>query len=121
MGAPNARRGASHLTNLSAREALAQGTLDALASDYHPPSMFGAAYALAGEGLCDFATAVGFVTSGPARIAGLKDRGRIAAGSRADLVAIERRGPHPVVRQTWIAGKPVLGLDLGQREASLVS
>jgi alpha-D-ribose 1-methylphosphonate 5-triphosphate diphosphatase len=110
MGAPNARRGRSHLTNLSAREALALGTLDALASDYHPPSMLGAAYALAAEGLCDFARAIALVTSGPARIAGLDDRGRIAPGLRADLVAVEPRGAHPVVRQTWVRGTPVLGL-----------
>lgn len=120
MGAPNARRGRSHLTNLSAREALAAGTLDALASDYHPPSMFGAAYALAAEGLCDIGPAIALVTSGPARIAGLGDRGRIAPGLRADLVAIEPRGVHPVVRQTWVRGAPVLGLH-PVAEAALVS
>jgi len=121
MGAPNARRGRSHLTNLSAREALELGVLDALASDYHPPSMFGAAYALAAEGLCDLATAIGLVTQGPARIAGLRDRGRILPGLRADLVAIETRGAHPVVRQTWVAGKPALGIDFAAREVSFAS
>jgi alpha-D-ribose 1-methylphosphonate 5-triphosphate diphosphatase len=121
MGAPNARRGRSHLTNLSAREALTLGTLDALASDYHPPSMFAAAYMLAAEGLCSFTRAIALVTSGPARIAGLEDRGRIVAGLRADLVAIESRGAHPVVRQTWVGGKPALGLIEQDREASLVS
>jgi len=121
MGAPNARRGRSHLTNLSARDALALGTLDALASDYHPPSMFAAAYSLAAEGACDISAAIGLVTSGPARIADLHDRGRIAPGLRADLVAIEPRGSHPVVRQTWVAGKPVLGFDLAPVEASMAT
>jgi alpha-D-ribose 1-methylphosphonate 5-triphosphate diphosphatase len=121
MGAPNARRGRSHLTNLSAREALALGTLDALASDYHPPSLFAAAYLLAAEELCSFARAIGLVTAGPARIVGLSDRGRIAPGCRADLVAIEVRGGHPIVRQTWVAGEPVLGLDLRAGEAALAS
>ncbi|MBV8584211.1 MAG: alpha-D-ribose 1-methylphosphonate 5-triphosphate diphosphatase [Candidatus Eremiobacteraeota bacterium] len=121
MGAPNARRGRSHLTNLSAREALALGTLDALASDYHPPSLFAAAYALAGEDLCPLEDAIGLVTAGPARIARLEDRGRIAPGLRADLVAIERRGWHPVVRQTWVGGKPVLGVALSPLETSMAS
>ncbi len=121
MGAPNARRGRSHLTNLSAREALDLGVLDALASDYHPPSMFAAAYALAAEGLCDLSSAIALVTQGPARIAGLRDRGRIVPGLRADLVAIEVRGAHPVVRQTWVAGKPVLGIDFAAREVSFAS
>lgn len=121
MGAPNARRGRSHLTNMSAREALELGVLDALASDYHPPSMFGAAYALAAEGLCDLPRAIGFVTAGPARIAGLADRGRLRPGLRADLVAIEPRGAHPVVRQTWVGGRAVLGLGEPVAGAALVS
>ncbi len=110
MGAPNARRGGSHVENLSAREALAGGWLDALGSDYHPPSLLGAAYALAAERLCSFAQAIELVAGGPARIAGLADRGTIAPGQRADLVAIEARGLHPIVRQTWIAGAPALGV-----------
>jgi alpha-D-ribose 1-methylphosphonate 5-triphosphate diphosphatase len=119
MGAPNARRGRSHLTNLSAREALALGTLDALASDYHPPSVFAAAYMLAAEQLCSFEAAIALVSSGPARVVGLTDRGRIAPGMRADLVAIEARGVHPVVRQTWVAGVPVLGLDRDALEVAI--
>ncbi|MGH8934259.1 MAG: alpha-D-ribose 1-methylphosphonate 5-triphosphate diphosphatase, partial [Egibacteraceae bacterium] len=86
MGAPNARRGTSHMANLSAREALASGWLDGLASDYHPPSMLAAAYLLAGEPDVGWPRAVGLVTAGPARLAGLADRGVIAPGQRADLV-----------------------------------
>jgi alpha-D-ribose 1-methylphosphonate 5-triphosphate diphosphatase len=107
MGAPNARRGVSHYGNLSARGALAEGCLDALASDYHPPSLLVAAYLIAET--CDWATAMGLVTEGPARLAGLEDRGRIAVGRRADLAAVELVGGHPVVRQTWVEGRPVLG------------
>jgi alpha-D-ribose 1-methylphosphonate 5-triphosphate diphosphatase len=109
MGAPNARRGISHYGNLSARGALAEGCLDALASDYHPPSMLVAAYLIAAETGCDWAAAAALVTEGPARLAGLADRGRLAGGCRADLVAVECVGGHPVVRQTWVAGRPVLG------------
>ena len=110
MGAPNARRGSSHVDNLSAREALAGGWLDALCSDYHPPSLLSAAYALAAGGACSWAQALALVTRGPARIAGLQDRGVIAPGMRADLVAVDARSGHPVVRQTWIAGVPALGI-----------
>ncbi len=109
MGAPNARRGASHVENLSAREALALGVLDALTSDYHPPSLLGAAYVLAAQGACDWVSATALVTSGPARIAGLGDRGRLEPGLRADVIAVDPRGAAPVVRQTWIAGQPAFG------------
>jgi alpha-D-ribose 1-methylphosphonate 5-triphosphate diphosphatase len=109
MGAPNARRGISHYGNLSARGALAEGLLDALASDYHPPSLLVAAYLIAADGGAGWAEAAALVTEGPARLAGLDDRGRLAVGCRADLVAVECVDGHPVVRQTWVAGRPVLG------------
>ncbi len=108
MGAPNARRGHSHHGNLSAREALAAGCLTVLASDYHPPSLLAAAYALADEGVTSWAEALALVTSHPARAAGLADRGRIEPGRRADLVAVGRRSGLPSVATTWVAGREVL-------------
>ena len=109
MGAPNVRHGRSHLTNLSAREAIGAGALDALASDYHPPSMLAAAYELAAEDVLPLPRALALVSSGPARLAGLGDRGVIAPGQRADLVAVTRRAGVPSVVQAWVAGVPVLG------------
>ncbi len=103
-----------------AREALAAGLLTGLASDYHPPSLLAAAYQVADAGLCSWAEGMGLCTSGPAGMAGLDDRGRIAPRLRADLVAVGRLsgpgvrgcspGGQPVVRQTWVDGRPVLGL-----------
>lgn len=107
MGAPNARRGRSQHANLSAREVLAAGSLSALASDYHPPSLLAAAYALEAEGECSWPEAMALVTSGPAEAAGLADRGRITAGRRADLVAVRRRAGRPAVGQVWRAGEEV--------------
>ncbi|MGI8731381.1 MAG: alpha-D-ribose 1-methylphosphonate 5-triphosphate diphosphatase, partial [Solirubrobacteraceae bacterium] len=77
MGAPNAQRGRSHMDGLSARQALSDGHLDALASDYHPGSLIAAAYQLAAEDVCSWSDAVALVSSGPAAIAGLSDRGLI--------------------------------------------
>jgi alpha-D-ribose 1-methylphosphonate 5-triphosphate diphosphatase len=107
MGAPNARHGRSHHGHLSAREALAAGSVSVLASDYHPPSLLCGAYALADEGACSWAEALALVTSGPARAAGLPDRGRIEPGARADLVAVGRRAALPAVARTWVAGREV--------------
>jgi alpha-D-ribose 1-methylphosphonate 5-triphosphate diphosphatase len=107
MGAPNARMGHSHHGNVSARQALAAGHLSALASDYHPPSLLGAAYALADDGDCPWADAMALVTEHPAEAAGLRDRGRIATGARADLVAVAKRSGLPTVARTWVAGREV--------------
>lgn len=116
MGAPNARRGASHMNGASARDFLAAGRLDALASDYHPPSLLEAVYRLEAEDACPFDRAVALVTSGPARIANLADRGRIEPGARADLVAVAVHDGQPMVRQTWVAGRPCLGVVVPEGE-----
>lgn len=115
MGAPNARRGRSHSGNLSVADVVAEGHLDALASDYHPPSMLVAAHTLVDLGQRSWAEALGLVSTGPARIVGHDDRGRIASGLRADLVAVRPLRPsagegaipitRPVVAQTWVAGR----------------
>lgn len=115
LGAPNARRGSSHAGNLSAREVIADKGVDALASDYHPPSMLLAATMVAAT--AGWGPALDLVTGGPARIAGLDDRGSIQVGRRADLVALRRHpaGEHggdpgmrsvPIVAQTWVGGHP---------------
>jgi len=90
MGAPNLVRGGSHKGNAGAREMVAMGLVDALASDYHAPSLARAAFCLVDAGICDLAGAWALVSSGPARIMGLADRGRLAEGARADLAVIER-------------------------------
>ena len=104
MGAPNALRGTSNSGNLVAREALAAGALDALASDYHPAAMLRAALTLAEAELAPLHRAIGLVTEAPARAVGLDDRGAIAVGRRADLTLVQRH-PVPRVRATLCHGQ----------------
>jgi alpha-D-ribose 1-methylphosphonate 5-triphosphate diphosphatase len=89
MGSPNLVRGGSHKGNVSAVEVVAMGLCDALASDYHYPSMRRAAFLLADGGVCELAAAWSLVSEGPARVLGLTDRGRLEPGQRADLVVID--------------------------------
>ena len=89
LGAPNVVRGGSHKGNISAVDLVTMGLCDALASDYHYPSPRRAALLLAQSGVVDLAAAWGLVSSGPARVLGLSDRGQLAPGLRADLVVLE--------------------------------
>lgn len=91
LGAPNVVRGGSHKGNASALDLIAMGLCDALASDYHYPSMRRAAFLLADGGLMDFAAAWGMISSGPARLLGLTDRGTLTPGQRADLVIVDTK------------------------------
>ena len=89
MGAPNIVRGRSQSGNISARELVQQGCCDFLCSDYHPSSMLQAVYTLYYEMGMDLAKAFSYITSTPARIARLEDRGEIGPQKLADLVVID--------------------------------
>ncbi len=91
LGAPNVARGGSHKGNVSALELIRSGLCDAVASDYHYPSPRRAALMLAADGEIGFSHAWGLVSSGPAKVLGLQDRGDLAVGKRADLLVIEAR------------------------------
>ena len=47
------------------------------------------------------------VTSEPARVIGLDDRGRLAVGLRADMLRFGVEGTHPIIRGVWSAGRQV--------------
>lgn len=103
MGAPNALRGGSHSGNTSARELIADGLCQVIASDYMPSAMLASAFSLATDGLVTLPEAVALITTGPADMLGLADRGRIAEGARADLVLVDDRGSWPQVVHSWSA------------------
>ncbi|MEP4036262.1 alpha-D-ribose 1-methylphosphonate 5-triphosphate diphosphatase [Pseudophaeobacter sp.] len=90
LGAPNVVRGGSHKGNASALDLIAMGLCDALASDYHYPSPRRAALMLARTGVLDLAAAWGLVSTGPADLLGLDDRGDFTPGKRADMVILDR-------------------------------
>ena len=106
-GAPNLVRGGSHSGNVAAADLLGAGLVDAFASDYVPGSLIEAAFLAADRGL-GLPAAVAMITSRPAEMVGLRDRGSLRPGQRADLVRVHRHGGLPIVRQVWRAGDRVI-------------
>ena len=106
MGAPNILRGGSHSGNVSAQDLCDAGVLDILSSDYAPASLLAAACRM---GLEQGNMAKGFVTvtRNPALAAGLKDRGALQTGLRADLVRIALYQDSPATRGVWVRGARV--------------
>lgn len=88
-GGPNALRGKSHSGNVSAADLAAEGLIDALTSDYMPSALLGGVRNLFDQGHLDLPSAVSLVTAGPARVAGLTDRGRLAEGLLADFAFLD--------------------------------
>jgi alpha-D-ribose 1-methylphosphonate 5-triphosphate diphosphatase len=103
-GAPNIVRGGSHAGNVAALDLVRAGLADALASDYVPGAMLEAAWHAAAASAATLPAAIAMVTDGPARMVGLTDRGRIAAGLRADLVQVREIAGLPVLRRVWRVG-----------------
>lgn len=106
MGAPNLIRGGSHSGNVAAHALADEGLLDILSSDYVPSSLLSGALML-GDQWGDVARAVATVTRAPAEATGLKDRGEIAVGKRADVIRVHRFGDAGMLRGTWVAGRRV--------------
>ncbi|KJZ18850.1 alpha-D-ribose 1-methylphosphonate 5-triphosphate diphosphatase [Loktanella sp. S4079] len=90
MGAPNVVRGGSQAGGIAAIALIREGLCDALVSDYSYATLSRAAFHLADEGAVDLARAWGMISTRPARIMGLGDRGAIAEGKRADLTFINQ-------------------------------
>lgn len=107
MGAPNALQGRSLSGNLSAAEAIAEGLVDILATDYYPASMLQAVFALVARGVLPLHQAVKLVSENVADGLRLADRGQITVGKVADLVLLDHTGAIPRVHGTLRHGHPV--------------
>ncbi len=105
MGAPNFVLGFSHSGNLSCREALEEGLVDILCSDYHFPAMLLSVGMLISNGWPPW-QAINLVTLNPARAAGITEEvGSIEVGKKADLVVFDFIDSQPVLRQLYIDGE----------------
>jgi alpha-D-ribose 1-methylphosphonate 5-triphosphate diphosphatase len=107
-GAPNLVRGGSHTGNVAAAGLLEAGLVDAMASDYVPASLVEAAFIASSQHGVSLWRSVGMIAGVPAAMVGLKDRGRLEPGLRADLVRVRLHDGAPVVRQVWLAGERVI-------------
>ena len=95
MGAPNLVRGGSHSGNVSALELARQDLLDCLSSDYVPHALLHGAFLLRDQADWSLPKAIATVSSNPARLVGLTDRGEIAVGKRADFVRVRETTTAP--------------------------
>jgi alpha-D-ribose 1-methylphosphonate 5-triphosphate diphosphatase len=111
FGAPNAARGGSHLgSSPGVAQMVREGLCDILASDYYYPAMLIGLARLVSDGVGSIETLWPLVSGNPAQALGLKDRGEIAVGKRADLVLVDWPAEGtPVVHRTWVAGRAAYG------------
>ncbi|MBB3897892.1 alpha-D-ribose 1-methylphosphonate 5-triphosphate diphosphatase [Roseococcus suduntuyensis] len=104
-GAPNIVRGGSHSGNVAAMDLVRAGAVDVLASDYVPPALIEAAFAMAE--VTGLPAAIATITANAADMCRLQDRGRLAIGQRADIVRVLPHQGIPVIRAVWRGGERV--------------
>jgi alpha-D-ribose 1-methylphosphonate 5-triphosphate diphosphatase len=108
FGAPNILRGKSQSGNMRALDAVLAGVADCLCGDYSPAALLPSVMRLPTLAGITLPAAIALVTRNPARAAGLIDRGEIAVGMRADLIAVKHLGGLPQAERVWSGGKSAL-------------
>ncbi|HEV2508537.1 alpha-D-ribose 1-methylphosphonate 5-triphosphate diphosphatase [Bosea sp. (in: a-proteobacteria)] len=104
-GAPNVVRGGSHSGGVSVAELAEKDLLDGLSSDYVPASLLQAVLKLHDKHGITLPGAMAKVTWKVADILGLKDRGHLKPGLRADIVRFKALGATPVIATVWSQGR----------------
>lgn len=108
MGAPNIILGRSTSNNLSGRDAIREGAVDVLCSDYNPPSMLYSAFLLKELSILTLPEAARMVTLNAAKAIGMDDTiGSIEEGKQANLVIVHEKAGIPVVTDTLVNGELV--------------
>jgi alpha-D-ribose 1-methylphosphonate 5-triphosphate diphosphatase len=114
-GAPNVVRGGSHTGWTRASDMIAKGLCSVLASDYYYPAQLLAAFRLAVDGILPLAQAWQLISAAPAQAAGLADRGKLAAGHRADIILVDDAVPlRPRIIAVIAAGRLAHLADAGR-------
>ena len=107
VGAPNILLGGSHSGNMSAAEAICDGSADILCSDYYPPSMLHGVFAMVRRHGMPLHEMVNKATRNPARAVRIdRDYGSIEVGKAADLIIVDEVDGYPVVTDVLVDGKP---------------
>ncbi|MDX1809670.1 MAG: alpha-D-ribose 1-methylphosphonate 5-triphosphate diphosphatase [Sulfurospirillaceae bacterium] len=89
MGAPNVVRGGSQSGNIAAKELVKAGVCDYLCSDYHPSSMLLSPYRLKEDVNLSLEEGFAMISTTPAKLAGLSDRGELKENMLADIAVID--------------------------------
>jgi alpha-D-ribose 1-methylphosphonate 5-triphosphate diphosphatase len=118
FGAPNVVRGGSHSGWTKAADMIEKGLCSVLASDYYYPAQLLAAFRLAVDGVLPLAHAWQLISVAPAHAAGLADRGKLAAGQRADIILVDDETPlRPRIVAVIAAGRLVHLTEAGRLTA----
>ena len=104
-GASNVLRGGSTGGNLHARDAIAEGVMDTICSDYYPPAILHSIFMLGEHHVLPLNQAINLATLNAARAVNMhQSTGSIEAGKDADMILIDYSNNFPTVIKTIVSG-----------------
>jgi alpha-D-ribose 1-methylphosphonate 5-triphosphate diphosphatase len=110
VGAPNVLMGGSHSGNLSATEAVLDGSADILCSDYYPASLIHAVFKLAEEHGLGLPAATRLATLNAATAVNMgSEIGSLKPGKKADIIIVNKIGEgFPAVTTAFVDGRRIM-------------
>ncbi|KAB2953456.1 phosphonate metabolism protein PhnM [Heliorestis acidaminivorans] len=120
-GAPNVLLKGSHSGNLSAIEAIEEGCIDILCSDYYPASLLHALFLLHHKYNKDLPSMLRLVTINPAKALGIDhETGSLAEGKKADIIVIGKvESDYPTINYVFVDGNFVSQLNYLQKKIAM--
>lgn len=107
-GAPNIMLGGSHSGNLNAKDAIMEGCISILCSDYYPAAMLHSVFKLHREAYYPLTEGFKLITLNPAKAVQMDDEiGSIEAGKKADLNIIRLFDDYPTITECIVNGKVI--------------
>ena len=109
LGAPNVVRGGSHSGNISVTELVKLNLVDMLSSDYVPSSLLHSIFLLVNaHKIISLPEGIAMISKTPAEVMGLKGRGEIKVGYRADFIRCTVIDNIPIVKSVWRNGQRIV-------------
>ncbi len=108
VGAPNILRGSSVIKNLSARQAVGDGSADIICSDYVPMAVLHAVFVVHKALEVPLHEAVKMASLNPAKAVGISSyTGTLETGKAADMIFVDRVDDIPRIKKTFVSGREV--------------
>jgi alpha-D-ribose 1-methylphosphonate 5-triphosphate diphosphatase len=107
VGSANILRGSSHAGNLSASEAVLEGSADIICSDYYPAAILHSIFHMYDKYGVPLPLMVNKATLNPAKALRTdKDYGSLEPGKKADLLIVDVLDGYPVITHVFVDGNP---------------
>jgi alpha-D-ribose 1-methylphosphonate 5-triphosphate diphosphatase len=117
-GSPNILLGGSHSGNMSASDAILEGCVDILCSDYYPAAMLHSVFFMVKKYNIPLNEMINKVTLNPAKAMKIDlGYGSVENGKKADILIIDGTGTHPVITNVLVNGEMTSTIEYRYREA----